>query len=110
MSGLTRVEGILEAGQWSPRMLIVAFVLANLWDSLSTFAGLSLGAAEANPILSGLMGVTSVPIALTLKVFLAVPLSMLVVRWKPRALVILTLVLALVALSNTVIAWTVLLT
>jgi hypothetical protein len=109
MNGLTRVEGISKEGQWSPRMLLVAFILANIWDSLSTFAGLSLGAVEANPILSGLMEATSVPTALTIKVFLALFLSVLVIRWKPRALVLPTLILALIALSNTLIAWTVLL-
>ena len=90
-------------------MLVVAFVLANLWDSLSTYAALHLGAVEANPILRGLMGLTSAPLVLTLKVLVAFPLSIIVVKWKPRALIVLTLVLALVALSNLAITWAVLL-
>lgn len=99
-----------EPRRWSVRMLILAFVLANLWDSLATFAGLSLGSAEANPIMGGLIQWTSVPAALAAKVILAIPIAILVSKWKPRALLLATIVLALVALGNTFVALMVLIT
>lgn len=110
MHSNTIIAEVSKSGQWSLKMVVVAFVLANLWDSVSTYGALSVGAAETNPILVGLMEVTTVPVVLALKVFIAVPLAILIGRWKPRALVIVTLLLCLAALNNMVITWSALLT
>ena len=108
MTGEPKYWRLSKRSDWSPCAILVAFVLANICDSLSTFAGLSRGGIEANFLLSGLIDASSIPTALIIKVILALGFSILVVRWKPRVLVLPTLVLTLVTLSNTLITLAVL--
>lgn len=108
MEGSPGARMLLMRALWQPWVILVAFVLANVGDSVSTFAGLNRGAIEANFFISGLMGATSMPVALTIKVILAIGISILVMRWKPRALVVPTIFMTLTAVSNTLITLTVL--
>ena len=80
-----------------------AFILANLSDVISTILGLSLGGTEANPAIKYLMEVTSVPEALLVKLALAAAVGLLMSRWRPRLLSALTLVVALIAISNSLV-------
>ena len=85
-----------------------SFVLANISDVLSTLFGIHLGASEVNPFLSSLMAATSVPEALLVKLALACGMGYLVWRWRPRLLKIPTIALALIAMSNVVVIFTLL--
>lgn len=81
-----------------------AFILANISDVLSTLFGLASGGKEANPILGGIMEVTSVPEAMLIKLAIAGAIGLIMNRWKPQLLNIPTLAFAMIAISNSMVA------
>lgn len=85
---------------WRVRLAVLAFIIANIGDVLTTSIGLSAGATELNPLISTLMAATGVPIALTLKVLVAAGVGVLIAKWRPRLLAVPTLALALFSVSN----------
>lgn len=80
-----------------------AFLLANLSDVLSTVFGLQMGGIEANPIIHFVMEATSVPEALLVKLAVATGIALFINRWKPRLLIIPTLVFTAIAISNSLV-------
>jgi len=80
-----------------------AFILANLSDAISTIFGLNHGGTEANPVISFVIEATSVPEALLVKLALSAAVGLLMSRWRPRLLSTLTLVFALIAISNSLV-------
>ena len=83
-----------------------AFILANLIDVLSTISGLSIGAMEANPFIRLIMHSAGVPEALMVKLALALGVGLLLNRWRPRVLTVLTGIFALVAINNSFVVLT----
>ena len=77
-----------------------AFILANLIDVFSTISGLSIGAMEANPFIRMMMHSAGVPEALLVKLAIALGVDLLLNRWRPRVLTILTGIFALIAINN----------
>ena len=82
----------------------ISFFGANTADALSTFAALNVGAVEANPIISTAMEASSIPTVLIGKLLVGAAVAVLVGRWKPRLLKVPTIVFALIAVTNSVIA------
>lgn len=80
-----------------------AFFLANVSDVLSTILALELGGMEANPIIKLVMEATSVPEALLIKLAVAAGVGLLIGRWKPRVLSAVTVIISLIAVSNSLV-------
>jgi hypothetical protein len=85
-------------------LTIKTFILANISDALSTSLALNLGGTEANPIINFVMEATSVPEALLVKLAVAAGVGLLISRWKPRVLRAATLVISLIAISNSLVS------
>jgi hypothetical protein len=81
-----------------------AFILANISDGLSTLVGLAAGGVEINPLISLIMKETSVPEAMLVKLTIASGIGLLINRWKPHLLNIPTMALAIIAISNSMVA------
>jgi hypothetical protein len=81
-----------------------AFILANISDVLSTLVGLAAGGIEVNPFIGLIMEATSVPEALLVKLAIASGIGLLINRWKPHLLNIPTMALAVIAISNSMVA------
>ena len=81
-----------------------AFILANVSDVISTLGGLASGGVEANPILGGMMHITSVPEALLVKLAIAGAIGLAMNRWKPQLLNIPTVAFTMIAISNSMVA------
>lgn len=81
-----------------------AFILANISDVLSTLVGLAAGGIEINPLIGLIMEETSVAEALLVKLAIAGCIGLLINRWKSHLLNIPTMALAIIAISNSMVA------
>ena len=84
---------------------VLRFMVANIADALSTYSALNEGAGEANLLIGGVMEATSIPAVLIGKLMVAAAVGFLVQRWRPWLLTIPTVVFAILAISNSLIAF-----
>jgi predicted anti-sigma-YlaC factor YlaD len=91
---------------WPGRLAVLAFIMVNIADAITTYIGLSVGATELNPVMSTVMAATGIPVALALKVLVAAGVGLLFAKWRPGLLTVPTLALAFFSVSNAYVAFT----